>query len=582
MMCSGEPLDLYKLFMVVKEKGGYDAVCKNMLWDLVAEEYGLGLNVGSSIELVYSKHLSTLETWLKNVADSKFPECGLMDDRVSFGKKLMEVQADFLLDVYSEEGAGDKIKTTCDFVDGRKLCGTNRVRGLNPELSGAKKIVDLNALDHKMNGPSIGSFCSNNFSNNSSDIQNHLNEIKTSTVDISDEANIMPTLSEEGDSCDKNDGHDDDDDVMVLDPSDSCDKNDGHDDDDDDVMVLDPSTVNKESFGRKRKRESMSEMLSWLTGIAKNPCDPAVGSMPEKSKWKSYGSEEIWKQVLLFRQATFFSSDHVSWQKMHPCMYDDQVGANYNLRERLKSDKNLTCGVSSNMRGIQGGSERNPSPHSEVEKLLLDQCSMVPIPVGPSHQAEVPEWTGVAIESDSKWLGSQIWPSAEIKSKVIERDPIGTGRKDSCGCEVQGSVECVRFHIAQKRAKVKLELGVAFYLWNLHKTGEDVRRLWTEDDEKKFKDVVKSNPPSLEKCFWDQIFKSFPTKSREDLVSYYFNVFILQRRGYQNRNTPDDIDSDDDESEYGPLKNAFGHQTHKSRNITLLSPKKPKKTEHSK
>ncbi|KAL1360472.1 hypothetical protein AAHE18_04G179200 [Arachis hypogaea] len=527
MMCSGEPLDLYKLFMVVKEKGGYDAVCKNMLWDLVAEEYGLGLNVGSSIELVYSKHLSTLETWLKNVADSKFPECGLMDDRVSFGKKLMEVQADFLLDVYSEEGAGDKIKTVCDFADGRKLCGTNRVRGLNPELSGAKKIVDLNALDHKINGPSIGSFCSNNFSNNSSDIQNHLNEIKTSTVDISDEANIMPTLSEEGDSCDKNDGHDDD------------------DDDDDDVMVLDPSTVNKESFGRKRKRESMSEMLSWLTGIAKNPCDPAVGSMPEKSKWKSYGSEEIWKQVLLFRQATYFSSDHVSWQsqKMHPCMYDDQVGANYNLRERLKSDKNLTCGVSSNMGGIQGGSERNPSPHSEVEKLLLDQCSMVPIPVGPSHQAEVPEWTGVAIESDSKWLGSQIWPSAEIKSKVIERDPIGAGRKDSCGCEVQGSVECVRFHIAQKRAKVKLELGVAFYLWNLHKTGEDVRRLWTEDDEKKFKDV---------------------------------------RRGYQNRNTPDDIDSDDDESEYGPLKNAFGHQTHRSRNITLLSPKKPKKTEHSK
>ena len=267
---------------------------------------------------------------------------------------------------------------------------------------------------------------------------------------------------------------------------------------------------------------------------------------------------------------------------MHPCMYDDQVGASYNLRERLKCDKGLLLGkptssdVSSySSGGTQGGLERTPSPHSNAEKLLLDRCATLPIPVGPSHQAEVPEWTGVTFKSDSKWLGSQIWPSAKVNSRIIERDPIGAGRKDSCGCQVQGSVECVRFHIAEKRAKVKSELGVAFYLWNLHKVGEDVKRLWTEDEEKKFEDVVKSNPPSLERCFWDQIFKSFPTKSREDLVSYYFNVFLLQRRGYQNRNTPNDIDSDDDESEYGPLKNFFGHQTHNSRSFTLLSPKKP-------
>ncbi|MED6134047.1 hypothetical protein PIB30_033873 [Stylosanthes scabra] len=558
MMCTGdEPLDLYKLFMVVKEKGGYDAVCKNMLWDLVAEEYGLGLNVGSSVELVYSKHLSTLETWLKNVADSKFPECGLMDDRVSFGKKLMEVQADFLLDVYSEEGAGDEIKTVCDFLDGRKLCGTNRVRGLNPELSGAKKIVDLNALDRKMNGPSIGNFCSHNFSNNSGDKLDHLNEIKTTAMDISDEVNTMPALSEEGDKCDKNDCHDDGDDY---------------------VIVLDPSTVNKESFGRKRKRESVSEMLSWLTGIAKNPCDPAVGSMPEKSKWKSYGSEEIWKQVLLFRQATFFRSEHVSWQsqKMHPCMYDDQVGANYNLRERLKSDKKSTSGDgSSNAGGTEGGSERSPTPHSSNEKWSLDESATVPIPIGPSHQAKVPEWTGKATESDSKWFGSQIWPAAKVNTNLIERDPVGAGRKDSCGCQFPGSVECVQFHVAQKRAKLKLELGEAFYKLNLHKMGEDVRRLWTEQDEKKFKDVVKANPLTPDTCFWEQIFKSFPRKSREDLVSYYFNVFLLQRRGHQNRNTPNDINSDDDEAEYGPLKNSFGHNTINPRS-TLLSPKKPK------
>jgi hypothetical protein len=29
--------------MAVKDKGGYDVVCKNRLWDLVREEYGLNL-----------------------------------------------------------------------------------------------------------------------------------------------------------------------------------------------------------------------------------------------------------------------------------------------------------------------------------------------------------------------------------------------------------------------------------------------------------------------------------------------------------------------------------------------------------
>jgi hypothetical protein len=44
MLGNEQPLDLYKLFMVVKDKGGYDVVCsKNRLWDLVREEYGLNL-----------------------------------------------------------------------------------------------------------------------------------------------------------------------------------------------------------------------------------------------------------------------------------------------------------------------------------------------------------------------------------------------------------------------------------------------------------------------------------------------------------------------------------------------------------
>ncbi|XLT56716.1 AT-rich interactive domain-containing protein 1 isoform X1 [Arachis hypogaea] len=453
----------------------------------------------------------------------------------------MELQADILLDVCSEEEAGDSIESVCDLLDGRKLCRTNRVRCLNPELSGSKKIVDLNSLDRKTNVASVGNLCSRNYA---MDRLNHLNGSKTSVADISDAVNSMTGVSDGGKRCDSGD----------------------------------EDSVNKGSSGRKRKRESMSEMLHWILDRAENPCDPAMGSMPEKSKWKSYGSEEIWKQALLFREAVFLKSDHPSWQgqRMHPCMYDDQVGANYNLRERLKTDKKSTSGDgSSHAGGTEGGSERSPTPHSSAEKWSLDVPATVPIPIGPAHQAEVPEWTGMAVESDSKWFGNQIWPAAKVNTNLIERDPIGAGRKDSCGCQFQGSVECIQFHVAQKRAKLKLELGDTFYMWNLHKTGEDVRRLWTEQEEKKFKDVVKANPLSHETCFWEQLFKSFPTKSREDLVSYYFNVFLLQRRGYQNRNTPNDINSDDDEAEYGPLKNAFGHNTDNPR-TTLLSPKKPK------
>lgn len=264
--------------------------------------------------------------------------------------------------------------------------------------------------------------------------------------------------------------------------------------------------------------------------------------------------------MLLFREAVFLKKDfetiseQLIWQghKMHPSMYDDpdRVGAIYNLRQRLKCDKKPV-----------------------LEESTSDQ--VLHIPVGPNHQAEVSEWTGVTCESDSKWLGTQIWPQETVYSKqLFERDPIGKGRQDSCGCEVQGSVECVRFHIFMKRSKVKLELGEAFYQWNLHKVGEEIRDSWTLQEEKKFQDVVKSNPASLDKCYWDQLFETFPKKSREDLVSYYFNVFLLQRRAYQNRHTPDDIDSDDDESEFTPLQKVFGHQTQHSRSFTLLSPKK--------
>lgn len=73
----------------------------------------------------------------------------------------------------------------------------------------------------------------------------------------------------------------------------------------DDVVILDATNAEEGSFCRKRKRESLCGLLNWVVGVAKDPCDPAVGSVPEWSVWKSHGKEEMWKQVLLAREAIF-------------------------------------------------------------------------------------------------------------------------------------------------------------------------------------------------------------------------------------------------------------------------------------
>lgn len=277
-------------------------------------------------------------------------------------------------------------------------------------------------------------------------------------------------------------------------------------------------------------------------------------------------------------------------QKMHPSMYDDPIQTTYNLRERLKRGKKLLYGThsptsrssSNSSIGAEGDLDRTPSPRTNdrAENQLLDAprapSGSVRYPLrhtraGRCYQAALPEWTGMTSESDPKWFGTQVWPSEMGKSRfLIERDPIGKGREDSCGCSVPGSVECVRFHISEKKAKVKLELGVAFYKWNLDKVGEDVRHSWTDEEEKNFREVIQANPPSSERYFWDHIFQAFPMKSRAALVSYYFNVYLLQLRAYQNRYTPDKIDSDDEESECA-IRDVFGHQTQSSRGSILLT-----------
>ncbi|XP_056854767.1 AT-rich interactive domain-containing protein 1-like [Raphanus sativus] len=285
----------------------------------------------------------------------------------------------------------------------------------------------------------------------------------------------------------------------------------GDDDDDkkvDKVMRLDCSF----SPG-KRKRECPLETLKWLREAAKDPCDTcSIGSLPDRSKWEAYGREEPWKELLLFRASRTNTDPSCQkiWQKiqkMHPSLYEDSTGPSYNLRERLRFD---------------GSGSASDSSSDEEDR----PCARV----GSQFQAEVPEWIGLNTESDAKWLGPRVWPLSKEQSNsnlLIERDPIGKGRQDPCGCQNSDSVQCVRFHINTKREKLKLELGPAFYMWCFDSMGEGTLQYWTDLELKKVK-LLMASPPTLSPSFFSELKSILSSKSREEIVSYYYNVHAFR------------------------------------------------------
>ncbi|KAK4804486.1 hypothetical protein SAY86_004303 [Trapa natans] len=324
--------------------------------------------------------------------------------------------------------------------------------------------------------------------------------------------------------------------------------------DDDDVIMLDagvmPATQVMECLPNENEEAPLGKMLGWLIGVAKDDhrSHPAGDSTPESSSER--------KQVLLAREALSVkryddATEQSNWQKlqkMHPLMYEDHAGTIYNLRDRIRgkwtqsswerSSNSDTSRTKDHLVGGEGGSDESIA-YSSIHRLPGE------VGVGPQYQAEVRTWDGVAYESDPKWLGDLTWPPEQTEhTGIIERDPIGKGREDSCGCQVRGSLECVGFHIAEKGRRLNVELGSAFHLMKLDKMGEKVEEIdWTAEETEKFSSILNLKPRS----FWDEMCNYFPRKSMKKLVSYYFNVYHVKRRAYQIRYDRDNIDSDEDE-----------------------------------
>lgn len=348
------------------------------------------------------------------------------------------------------------------------------------------------------------------------------------------------------------------------------------------------SAIDENMTSHKRKRDMFGATLSWMIKMAKNPCNPSMGLVPGGYKGKESGYKDFWSIALFVREARLQkkyidindqqSRFHQKKQKMHPSMYEDDILSN-RCSKRLLSVVNspsCQCCKSSSVDEcklkslselpLENGLHKQELVNGESSdtKIEVDEAPVEKhVLVGPQFQAEVPIWTGIISESDSKWLGIQIWAPdlQEEKSKSKSCNEIklpGKGRPKSCNCLFPGSVECCRFHIAENKKKLRHELGLAFYRWKFDRMGEEVSLSWSIEEEKSFKQIIRLNKPFLERSF-------FPRKSRTELVSYYYNVFLINRRSYQNRVTPKDIDSDDDEREFGSVSEAFGYNAVKVR-----------------
>lgn len=71
MVGDGQCVDLFKLYWIVKEKGGYDSVTENSSWGAITEEAGLGMDFGAPVKLIYKKYLEPLDRWLWRIVEEK-------------------------------------------------------------------------------------------------------------------------------------------------------------------------------------------------------------------------------------------------------------------------------------------------------------------------------------------------------------------------------------------------------------------------------------------------------------------------------------------------------------------------------
>lgn len=204
----------------------------------------------------------------------------------------------------------------------------------------------------------------------------------------------------------------------------------------------------------------------------------------------------------------------------------------------------------------------------DVYARLLELPPQKLVPIGSDYQAEVPEWRPYGAKDSSvclyfaetinssdsfdsavdyKFCGTCVTPMPAMELITCDDNKIGYGRS-ICICVDPGSITCVRHHVVEAREDLRRLVGQeCFTGLGLNEMGEVIAERWSEEDEQIFEEVVMSNPSSAGKNFWDCLSAVFPSRTKMEIISYYFNVFMLRKRAKQNRSKTMNIDSDDDE-----------------------------------
>ncbi|GAB2217463.1 hypothetical protein Droror1_Dr00000655 [Drosera rotundifolia] len=86
----------------------------------------------------------------------------------------------------------------------------------------------------------------------------------------------------------------------------------------------------------------------------------------------------------------------------------------------------------------------------------------------------------------------------------------------------------IRLHIQDGRERLRTELGPAFDSWNFEKMGEAVEAGWTKEQQRRFENIVKRNPPSQNKSFLEPTMAAF-SKTRDEVMGYYFNAYLPKK-----------------------------------------------------
>ncbi|XP_024028160.1 uncharacterized protein LOC21398362 [Morus notabilis] len=205
----------------------------------------------------------------------------------------------------------------------------------------------------------------------------------------------------------------------------------------------------------------------------------------------------------------------------------------------------------------------------DIYSLLLNHPPHKTIPIGPNHQADVPSWdqqcarnisslscpseevSKSEVEEEKRLMGTCILPLPDLDSPAYPDLKVGKGRTD-CDCEEKGSFGCVGKHIVKAREELLKTFGAEKFMeLGFGDMGEQVAQSWSVEEEQTFHQIVFCHPASLGWNFWDKLSAAFLSRTKKEIVSYYFNVFMLRKRAEQNRHNPTNIDSDNDEWEGG-------------------------------